>query len=174
MHVTTLYNYFGRGCIEIFKFQLTYLSSIHCISPFTTKLFHIKLMSTQPNFFIRIETYPNLSMFNFGMLFQINHRSNDFCNTGLIVSSQQRLSIGYNQIFSFVVQQFREPIRRKNNILFLTQDNIRTVITINDTRSHSCTGHIRTGIHVSNKSYRWYRFVGICRQGSKKITILVQ
>ena len=29
-------------------------------------------------------------------------------------------------------------------------------------------------ISLDENGYRWYRFVGICRQGSKKITILVQ
>ena len=73
MHITSFKSDLGSGSIEIFKFQLSNFSSVHRISPLTTELLNIKLMSTLTYFFIRIETDPNFTMLNFRMLLQIDN-----------------------------------------------------------------------------------------------------
>ena len=111
MHITSLHNDLGCSSIEVFKFQFSHFTTVHGISPLTTELRYIKLMGAQTDFFIGIETDANLSMLDFRMFLQIYDGRYDFGNICLIISTQQGLSVGNNQIFSLMVEQFGELYR---------------------------------------------------------------
>ena len=174
MYISTLYMYLGSSCIEVFKLQFTYFTSIHCICPFTSEFFYIKLMCSQSDFFIRIEAYANFSVFYFRMFFQICHSSNDFGNTSLIISSQQCTAVGYNQILSYMIEQFWKLLGRKNDSLFLTQCNILASIITDDIRIYIFSRHVGAGIHMSYETDCRYISIYICRKSGKQITIVIQ
>ena len=174
MYITPFKSNFSGSSIEVLELQLSHFTAIHCISPLTTELFYIEFMSAFTDFFVRIETDTDFSVFDFRVFFQIGHCRNNLCNTGLIISTEQSFSVGYNQIFSFMIQQFRELRRGKNHIFFSTKYNIRTVILFYNTRSNILTRHIRTCIHVSNKPDSRHLFIYIGRERGEKITMLIQ
>ena len=174
VHITSLYPNLCSCSIEILKFQFADFSSVHGISPFRTKFLHIKLVSSQTDFLIRIKTDTNITMLDFRMCNQISHRTYNFCNSGLIVRSQQGMPVGHNQILTYMIQQFREISRRQNNILFRTQRNILSIVFLNDTRFHILSAHIRTGIHVSNKADHRNLMVHIRRKCGKQIPVFIQ
>ncbi len=94
---------FSTGCIEIFIFQLSYLTSIHRIGPVCSKFLNIKLMCTTTNFFIRGKTNANSTMFNFWMLDKVFHCTYNFCNTRFIISTQQGSTICGNQGLTYIL-----------------------------------------------------------------------
>ena len=157
MYITPFKSNFSGSSIEVLELQL-----------------YIEFMSAFTDFFIRIETDTDFSVFDFRVFFQIGHCGNNLCNTGFIISTEQSFSVGYNQIFSFMIQQFRKLRRGKNHIFFGTKYNIRTVILFYNTRSNILTRHIRTCIHVSNKPDSRHLFIYIGRERGKKITMLIQ
>ena len=174
MHVTPFEYDFGRRRIEILKFQLPYFTAVHRIGPFTTEFLHIEFMCTFTDFLIRIETDTNFTMFNFRVLFEISHCRNNFCDTGLIIGSQQRFSIGNYQIFPLVVKQFRKLCRTQYYPLFSIKHDLRTVIIFHDARCHILATHIRTRIHMGNKTDSGNFLIRIRRKGGEKITVFVQ
>ena len=174
MHITSFKGYFCGSSIKVLKLQLPYFTSIHRISPFTTEFLYIEFMSTFTDFFVRIEADTDFTVFDFGMFLQINHRRYNFRDTGFVVGTEQRFSVGYNQVFPLMIQQFRELRWRKNHILFSTKHNIRAIIFFHNPRSDIFTCHIRTCIHVGNKSDSGYFFIYIGRKCSKKIAMLIQ
>lgn len=83
-------------------------------------------------------------------------------------------TIGNDQVFPFMIQQFGELRRRKNYILFCTKHDVRAVIVLNNTRRHIFATHIGTGVHVGDKTNSRYRLIDICRKCGKQIAMLIQ
>ena len=97
-----------------------------------------------------------------------------FGDPSFIICTQQCFSVGNNQVLSFMIKQFGKLNGRKNYIIFGTKHDIRTIVLFYNTRSHIFTTHIRTCIHVGNKSDCGYILIYIGRKRGKKIAMLVQ
>ena len=174
MDVTSFKSNLCSGSIEIFQLQFPYFATIHRIRPFAAKLPDIELMRTFTDFLIRIESDTNLSMFDFGMFFQINDCRYDLGNSRFIIRTKQRLAVCYNQILSFMIEQFRKLCRRKNDIFFGTKHYIRPIIVFYNTWSYIFSGHIGTCVHMSDKPDSGYFFIYISRKRGKKIAMFIQ
>ena len=99
---------FGSGCVEAFKLQLAHIATIDGVSPFTAKFLNVEQMSTKTDFFVGIEAYANVAVLNLGMLHQVDHSLNDGCNAGLVVSTEQSVSIGNDEVFALMAEQLGE------------------------------------------------------------------
>ena len=174
MHIAPFENNLGRSSIEVLKLQLTHFTAIHSIGPFTTELLNIELMRSQTDFLIGIKTDTDFAMLDFGMLFQIYHRRNNLGNAGFIVSTQQGLSVGDNQVFPFVVEQFGKLGRRKDHFPLFAKNNILAIVILHNTRGDILTTHIGACIHVGNEPHDRYRLICIGRKGGEQITVLIQ
>ena len=53
-------------------------------------------------FFVGVEAYSYVSMFDFRMVAQEAHCLNDFGYSGFIVSTEKCCAVGYDYIFAFV------------------------------------------------------------------------
>ena len=131
-------------------------------------------MSAFTNFFVRIKADTNLPVFDLRMFFQVNNSRYYFGDPSFIICTQQCFSVGNNQVLSFMIKQFGKLNGRKNYIIFGTKHDIRTIVLFYNTRSHIFTTHIRTCIHVGNKSDCGYILIYIGRKRGKKIAMLVQ
>lgn len=131
-------------------------------------------MGTKADFFVGIEADTYLAMFYFRMLLQVGYGRNDFGNTSLVISSQQSLSVGHEQILALMVKQLRELRRRQYYIIFGTEHDVLTVIVFHLAGRHVLAAHVGTCIHVGDEAYRRQRFVRIGGKRSKQIAVLVQ
>ena len=115
MHVTTCKGELGSCSVEVLELQLSYLTTIEGIGEVATKAFHIKLMGTQANLFVRIEGNANLSVLDFRMLHQVFHTRDAFGNACFIVRTQQGVAIGNDEVFAHMVLQFWELRRAQHD-----------------------------------------------------------
>ena len=173
MNVQTFKSYFGSCRIEVFIFQFANLPAVDRISPFTTEFLHVKMVGPFPDLLVRSKTDTYLAMFDFRVILQIFHSSDDGCHTAFIVGSQQGLTVGYNNILVFIIIQFRKHLGRKNYILFGAQDDISSFIIYNPW-SHIFSRHIRTGIQMGDKADSRNLLIGICRKCCHQIAVFIQ
>ena len=121
-----------------------------------------------------IETDTDFTVFDFRMLFQIGYRRNNLRDTRFVIGAQQSLSVGDNQIFSLMVEQFRELGGRKNHFPFCAKNNILAVVILHNARRDIFSAHIGTCIHVRDEADNRHRLICIGRKGGKQITVFIQ
>ena len=131
-------------------------------------------MRPQSDFFIGIKADTDFAMLDFRMRLQISHRPYYFGYSRLVVSAKQGVSVGHNQVFTYMVEQFGELFGRQDNPFFLTQWYILAPIISHDTWIHILARHIRTGIHVGNETDCRNFAVDIGRKCSEEITVFVK
>ena len=174
MYVAALYMHLGCGCVEVFKFQFTHFTSVHRIGPLASELLNVELVRSQSDFLIRIKSDTDFSVFNFRMCLQVSNGSHNFSNTGLVVCSQQGMSVGYNQVFSYMILQFRELRRRQDDVIGFRQYNIPTLVLLYDTWRNILARHVRAGIHVCNEADGRNLTLHIGRKRCEQIAIFIQ
>ena len=91
-------------------------------------------MSTHANFFIRIKTYANLSVLNFGMFHEIYTSGDDFSNTSLVVGTEKGVSICNDDVLTYVVEQFWELAWGTDDTF--GKDNVATIVILHNARLH--------------------------------------
>ena len=174
MYIASLEHNLGGSRIEILELQLAHFTAIHGIGPFAAELLDIELMRSQTYFLVGIETDTDFTVFDFRMLFQIGYRRNNLRDTRFVIGTQQSLSVGDNQIFSLMVEQFRELGGRKNHFPFCAKNNILTVVILYNARRNIFSAHIGTCIHVRDEADNRHRLICIGRKGGKQITVFIQ
>ncbi len=161
MYIASFECHFGYCGVEVLIFELADSSAIHSVCPVGTKELNIKFMCSKSDFFVRIERYTDVPVLDFRMGFQVVYSSNDLCNACLVVSTEKGVSIGYDQIFTFVVEQFRELSGREDNIFGRIKCYVTTVVALDYSWSDVATAHVRRGIQMCDKAYCRYFFVNI-------------
>ena len=177
--ITRVYTYsckikFCSCRVEVLKLNFAELATVHRVSPFATELLYIKLVRTKPNFFVGVEAHANLAVLDFGVLHEVNHGLNDFGNTCFVVGAKQGVTVGNDDVFSLVLEQFGELLNRRYDASFCVEHNVCAVVILNDAWLHILARAVGTGVHVSNKPNRGNGLVCIGRKGGVKITEVVQ
>ena len=160
--------------VEVLKLNFAKFATVHRVSPFATKLLDIKFVGTETNFFVRVKTYANLTMFDFGMLYEIHHCLNNFGNTRFVVSTKQSVSVGNDNVFALVLEQFGELLNRSYNTRFGIEHNVCAVIILHNAGLDILTRAVGTRVHVGNKPNGRHGFIGIGGKGGVKITEFVE
>ena len=88
MDVAALNLYSCSGCIEVLVFEFTDCSSVHCICILGSEFRNIKLNYTSSDFLVRSEADLDFSVLELRMIDNILYCIHDFCNAGLVVSSE--------------------------------------------------------------------------------------
>ena len=112
-------------------------------------------------------------MGNIRMLKKIFHSADDGRNTGFVISPKKSRPIGEEDILSLIFQDFRKRRRRKNDTLFLIEDNILAIIRSHPDRLDVFPGRIGAGVDVGNETDYW-AFCPVCRQRGHDIAVFVQ
>ena len=86
------------------------------------------------------------------MFLEINHSLDNFGNTCLVVSTQQGMTIGHNEVLTDMLAKFGENFRTCNKTS-LFQLNISTVVVLNNMRFDISSRGVGTGVHVGNETY---------------------
>ena len=164
MHTHTSDVNLGRSRVEVLKLQFSALTSIHGVRPFATKFLHVKLVRTESDFFVGIETYTHFSVFDFGMRQEIFHGRNDFSNTCFVVCTKKGVSVCYDDVFSHVAKEFGKLFHTCHDACFCIQYNVLAVVVLHNAWTHVLARSIRTRVHVSDETNGGNSFVCIGRK----------
>ena len=74
--------------IEVLVFELSYCASVHCICILSSEFRNIKLNYTSSDFLVRSEADLDFAVFELRMIDDILDCIHDFCDAGLVVSSE--------------------------------------------------------------------------------------
>ncbi len=118
-------------------------------------------MRASADFFIRRERDPDRSVLDVRMFDQVRHCRHDFGNARFVVGSEQRRAVCCNQRLAFIAGKLRELLRRQDDIEFVIQNDIMTVVAFNNLRIHIFSGKIGRGVHVSQKTDSRHVFIRI-------------
>ena len=108
MHAHTLDLDFGTSCIEVLVFEVAQVAAVNGVSPVAGKLVYIEMMSSHTDLLVRVEAYTYVAVLDFVVVAQIAHRLYDFCNTSLVVGSQQSGAVCDDDVFALMGFQLRE------------------------------------------------------------------
>ncbi len=103
MHVAACERYLGLCGIEVLIFKFADFSAVHGVGPFGAKLLDIEFVGALSYLFIGIEGNPYLSVFYFGMLYEVIDRSYDFGDARFVISSEQRVAVGHDEVLTNVM-----------------------------------------------------------------------
>ena len=130
MYADALAMNLGRSGIEILEFQFTYVTAIHGIGPLAAELGDVEMVSAHADFLVGIEGHTNLAVLDFLVLLQVDHCLYDFGNTCLVVGTEQCGTVGHDEVFTDVLQQFRKLFRTGHDS-FAQQDVAAVVVSDN-------------------------------------------
>src|SRR5574344_593917 len=111
MHTYAFNMNLGTCSIEILIFQITQITAVHGISPLAAEFLDIKMMSAHTYLLVRIECYTDIAMLYFIMVTQIAHSLYNLSYTCLVIGTEQRMAVGHDQIFTFMLKKFRKLLR---------------------------------------------------------------
>ena len=174
MNVSPLYSDSCSSGIEVLIFNLTHFTSVHRVCPITAETLHVKLMCSQADLFIRIKSDADFSVFDFGMFLKIFNGRDYLSNSCLVVGTEQGMPVGNNQIFTDMVLQFGKLRRRKDDVFLSTQRDVSSLIVLDNSRIHILSAHVWAGVEMRDKADSWNVTLGIRRQRSKEIAVVVK
>ena len=112
MHAHTVDCNLGTCGVEVLIFQFAHVTTVHGICPFTSETLHVEVVGTHANLLVGIESHTNITMLDFLVVAQIAHRLYNLGNARLVVSTQEGMAVSHDKVLAYVVEQFRELLRR--------------------------------------------------------------
>lgn len=128
--VASLECHLGHGGVEILIFQLADGSTVHGVGPVGTKQVDVKLVCALAYLLVWIEGYAYVAMLDFGVLLKILYCRDDFSYAGLVVSSEQSVSVGHDEILALIVEQFGKLGGREYDAVGLVERDVVAVIVL--------------------------------------------
>ena len=174
MDVHSLDMDFGGSGIEILVFKFSDLTSVHRVGVVRTEFLHIELHHTATDFLVGSEADLDFAVFELRMLHDILGGVHDFGDSGFVVSSQKRRSVGRYEGLTDVVEHFRELGRFEIKTFDALKRDVSTVIVLYDLRLDILTRSIGSGIDMGDESYFGDILVKIRRDRTHHITPLVK
>ncbi len=131
-------------------------------------------MGAQSYLLIGIETHTNLAVLDFRMFQQVDHSLHDLGNAGLIVRSEQRVSVGDNDVLAFMGKKFGKFRRRSDDTGPGVKHDVAAVIAAHYTGLHIAAGTVGTGIHVCDETDHRHRLVGVGGKRSIEVAVGIE
>ena len=128
MHAHAIHHNLGTGGIEVLVLQFAHLTAVHGVCPLASELLHIKQMCTTTDFLVGIEAHTHLAVLHLGVSQQVCHCRHYLCYTSLVVSTEQGMAIGNNEVLALVLQKFGELANACNYSFRLIQHDVRAIV----------------------------------------------
>ena len=122
--VAALYAYCGPGRIEVLVFKFSERSSVHGVGILRTELPDIEFGHAPSDFFVRSETYHNVTVPELRMRHDILHCIHYLGDPCFVVSSEQSRPVSCNQGLSPVARKLRELAHFKIKPFHTLQRNV--------------------------------------------------
>ena len=173
MYVATLYVHLGAGGIEVLVFQFAYFASVHGIGPFAAELCYIEQMGACAYLLVGVEGDANLPVLNLGVSHQIGHGGDYLGDARLVVGTQEGGSVGNDEVLAHMVFQFGELFYACCDARCLVQNDVCSVIVVDDTGFYVGSATVGARVHMGNKADGRDLSVGVGRQGGIDVCMLV-
>ena len=129
------------------------------------------MVGTHTDFLVRIEAHADIAVCNLLMVAQIAHRLDNLSDTGLVISTQERGAIRYDQVFTLVFQQFRELGGTRHDTF--REHDIPSVIVLDDARFDICAAGIGRCVIMGDKADGGHLLLRVGFQRGIDVTVLV-
>ena len=113
-------------------------------------------------------------MLEVGMLHDVLGGIHDFGYTRLVVGAKQGQAVCSNHRLAFVLLHFREFRNAQDDVLFLVQDDVATVVVRDDLRLDVRSRSIRRGVDMGYETDGRNVLFHIGRNGGHHIAVFVQ
>ena len=131
-------------------------------------------MCALSDFFVRIERYAYVAVLDVGVLDEVVDCGDDFGNACLVVSSEESVAVGYDEILSNVVEKLGELSGAECYSGRGVKDNVATVIFLYDPRAYMLAAEIGRCVEVSDKSDCRDFLVGVAFECGHEITVVIK
>ena len=160
MHAFTVDFERGACGVEVFVGDVAFVAAVNGVGVFCLEIAEVQAVCTASDFFVWREAYPDVAVAGevfvaaaFGVAVGFDeffHGGHDFCDSGLVVGSEERRSVGCDERATL------EPFERREIIDFQRgpgafEQNVSTVVVFDDLRLGGNTRKIRRGIHVADE-----------------------
>ena len=130
------------------------------------------MVGTHTNLLVGVEGNADISVTDVLMVTQIAHGLYNLCDTGLVVGTQQGVSVSHNQVLASVVQQFREFLRTADDTF--RELDLTTIVVADDLWLDVGSAAIRTSVVVGDEADGRHLLLDIRGKGRIEITLLVE
>ena len=162
----------GRGGIEVLEFEFANLAAVHGVGPFAAEALDVELVGAEADLFVGIEAYADGAVLDFGVLDEVDHGLHDLGDAGLVVGTEQGVSVGDDEVFALVCPELGELCGRECDALGSVEGDVPAVIGTDDARSHVGTRAVGACVHVGDEADGGDAFVCVGRQGGVEITLV--
>ena len=131
MHISSLDGHCCSCSVEVLILEFSYLATVEGVSVFSTELSHIKLHDSASDLLVRGESDLDVSVLEFRMLDNVLNGIHDFCDTGLVICSEESCSVGGYECLALVHLEFREFANFEGKSRYSLQLDISAVIIFN-------------------------------------------
>ena len=139
------------GGIEVFVGKFPKDSAVHRISVGSVQFLHIHMVRAPANLLIRGEKDADSRMGMFRVFHQKLCQGHDFRNPCLVVRAQQGGAVRDNQVLALKLCQAGIIGNPGDNILFLVEDDIPSIIAGHNTGLYIGSRHVHGRIHMCNQ-----------------------
>ena len=166
----------GCSCsIEVFVFQFSDRAAVHCISILGTELCNIEFHDSASDLLVWSEAYLDFSMLEFRVLHYILHCIHDFCNSRLVICTEQSCSICSDQCLAHILKHLREIAWLEIKSWYALECDLASVIVFNNLWFDIGSGCVRCCVNVCNESdSRHISLFAVCRNRCHYISVFIK
>ena len=150
--------------VKVFVAADTEVAAVYGIRKISTESFHIEVVLAGADFFVRCEGEGNLSVRNVRILNEVFQCTDDFHDAGLIVTAQQCIAVGYDDVLAHAFCQVRILRRIDGHAAF--QCNNAAVVVFDDFGQLGRSRQVICSIHMGQETDGRYFLLHVGRQAA--------
>ncbi len=160
-------------CIEVFKLKFADFSSVHRVAPIGGESLDVEFVGTEADFLVRIEGDADVAVRDFIVLKEKVDGGDNFSDTGLVVGTEEGVTVGDDKVLTYVVEHFGEFSGVKANA-FVVEWNHFAVVLLDDAGSNVFARHIGRRVKVGDKTDGGHFAVDVRRERRHQISVFVE
>ena len=112
MHADTLDCDFCRGGVEVLKLKVAEVAAVHGVCPLAAELLNIEVVRAHADFLVGIEAHAYVAVLHLVVVSQPAHGLHNLGYASLVVSPEQGVAVGHDDVFALVSQKLGEFLCR--------------------------------------------------------------
>ena len=158
--------------IEVLILQLTLHATIHGVCEVGSELLNIEVVYATANLLVGSEAHANLAMWHLGVCHEPLHGCYDLGYTRLVVSTEERSTIGVNEGVALEEWQLGELLNAQPYIA--SKQDVAAVVVLNNMGLNIRATHVGSGIDMRDKADNGGILIALsCGERTHNIAILV-
>ena len=160
------------GGVEVFIFDLAQRTAVHGVGVVRAEALDIEEVRAAADLLVWRKADADDAVRLVGAQQQLR-RGENFRHARLIVRAEQRGAVRDDEVLAGVAEQRREVLRRKDDALFLVQDDVSARINVGDAGLDILAAGVGRGVHMCDQAQHRQLFLAVCGDGAVDIAVLV-